>query len=488
LPNDAWLPSVSNPNQTGNFTFGNSCEDSTVSASTTAALAYGDGAGYVFDAPAGTTISGFNVQRAGNVTFGLESIPAALSAGLDVSGTGEWGGDCIAVLLNCIVGRLPAIAKGVSYSSLRVGVECSDLLSGCAAGAFVNLSAQFQAAQVELTDDTPPSIDSITGTLPGSSGPPAARTVDVVASDVGGGVSSIGLSIDGGPQTVQNAGGTCSKPYTRRAPCPPGLAKSFTVDTANYAVGAHSFVVTATDAADNVSTSAPIGFTVTGVPSGGGGGTGPSNGSPAVEQPVVHSDKSLIKTSSSKKVMVTGTLTTADGTPIAGAVLEISSLDLGTYDSKPKTIGTVTTAANGGFSVLIKPNGAKRINMLFKPNPASLGTAVSSTIVREDLELSAKGSKSKVKSSARFAISGDLDGAGEAADGTPVEIDVSIGGRWRAVGVEEANSKGRYTWNYRFLRVTHSTIFTFRTLVRRNTAWPWPTEFSSKTVKVLVTP
>jgi hypothetical protein len=161
------------------------------------------------------------------------------------------------------------------------------------------------------------------------------------------------------------------------------------------------------------------------------------------------------------------------------------SLDLGVFNASAKSIGSITTTSNGRFSVRVKPNGAHRISVLFKPYPASIGTAVTSSIVREDLSLSVKRSKSRVKPGGKLTLNGVLDGAGSAADGAPVEIDARIGGSWRAVGVVEANSRGSYKWHYKFTRVKQPTQFTFRVTVRHNKVWPWPTE-TSKSVKVLV--
>jgi hypothetical protein len=166
-------------------------------------------------------------------------------------------------------------------------------------------------------------------------------------------------------------------------------------------------------------------------------------------------------------------------------VLDVTSLDLGVFNAAAKSIGTTTTTSTGRFSFRVKPHGAQRISVLFKPYPASIGTAVTSAIVREDLRLSVKRSKSHVKPGHSVTLSGKLEGAGAAAGGTPVEIDAKIGKSWRAVGVVEANSRGSYKWKYKFTRVQQPTRFTFRAIVRKNKSWPWPTE-TAKSLNVLV--
>ncbi len=480
LPNEAWLQAVTHTEQAASFAFGLGCGDASVTANPHSAYAFGDGAGLAFDAPPGTTIESYSVVRSASVTFPAGEAHPALSAGLR-GASGLYTGECDAVTSDCDTGSGEVSASGLTASNLRVGVECADEATGCAADVFTGLKATLHSAQVVLADNNAPTILSATGSLPGTSGYAGMRTLDVTATDVGGGVSSILFALDGGKPEVHNTGGSCSEPFTRRAPCPPGTATSFAVDLASLSAGLHSAVVTVVDAAGNSSSAGPVTFQVTSPPTG----PVPSNGQPSVEQPLVGTDTPVIRTSSSKNVTVQGTLKAGDGTPIGGAVLEVTALDLGIYDAKAKSLGTITTAPNGSFSIIVKPIGARRISVLFKPYPSSIGTAVASTIVRENLKLKAKRSKSRVKAGGRFSISGQLQGAGAASSGAPVEIDVNIGGKWRAVGVVKANAKGRFKWKYRFVRVTRPTKFRFRAVVRGNKAWPWPTKASSQ-VKVLV--
>lgn len=491
LPNSSWLTSVNTPSQTLSFSFGSNCGDLSVTANPADPYALNDGAAYVFDAPTGTTISGYAVNRVASITFPpATGGQAQLSAGIqETTGSTTTEFDCVLVTSNCEVTPSVVTKGGLALDKLSVGVRCAAESGTCPAGSFTKLSAGLLDARVDVEDPTVPVINAVGGALPGSSAPAGFHTLDVTATDVGGGVRMISLAIDGNFTQSSGAGGSCGQPYTLRAPCPSGLERTLNVNTAALTDGMHTATLTATDAAGNAST--PYSFTFVVAAGGqnggggGGGGTPPSNGSPAVEQPTVKAEKSVISSRNGKNVLVEGTLTTAQGVPVAGALLDVTALDLGVFDAAPKSIGTTTTTAAGRFSFRVKPDGARRISVLFKPFPASLGTAVTSTIVREDLTLSVKRSKSRIRPRGLLTLSGKLDGAGSAADETPVEIDALIGKRWRAVGVVEANSRGRYKWRYRFTRVQQPTRFRFRAIVRRNKTWPWPTE-KSKSVKVLV--
>jgi hypothetical protein len=498
LPNSAWLTSVHDPGQTLDFDFGGNCGDLSVSASPLGAYVNGNGAEYVFDAPTGTTISAYALHRSVAVAFPTYNPPPSLiSAGVsETSDKVTTYFDCVKVNSACGDFEQAFSRSGLEASKVSVGVNCADAES-CPAGSFTQLSARLMDARVDLDDSIAPVIVSVGGSLPGSSSAAGPQTIDVTATDVGGGVRTINLEIDGAFNQTGVAGGSCGEPYTLRAPCPSGLSRTLHVNTATLTNGTHTATLTASDAAGNVSRPSTFTFEVTsgGLSGGGGaggggngtGGTPPSNGSPAVEQPNVKTEKSVISSSTGKAVLVEGTLTTAAGAPVAGAVLDVTSLDLGVYNAAAKSIGTITTTVAGRFSIRVKPNGAQRISVLFKPNPASIGTAVTSTIVREELTLTVKRSKARVKPGGMLALSGSIDGAGAAADGTPVEIDAKIGKSWRAVGVVEANSHGNYRWHYRFTRVKQPTRFTFRAIVRKNKSWPWPTE-TAKSVTVLVAP
>lgn len=487
LPNSAWLTSVNTPSQSLDFSFGANCGDLSVIASPAANFAYGDGAEYVFDPPAGTTVSGYELTRGADVTYpGSGQGPPTLSAGVreTTGGTTEIF-DCALVTADCAI--TPAIVSrgGLALTKLSVGVQCENVRGDCPADSFTKLSTQLLNARVDIEDPAAPVIASVGGSLPGSNAPAGNQTLDVTASDVGGGVRMIDLAIDGAFNQTAIAGGSCGQPYTLRAPCPSGLVRTLNVDTAALTTGTHTATLTATDAAGTPSGAYSFTFNVSSGGASPGGGTPPSNGSPAVEQPTVKTEKSVISSASGKTVVVEGTLTTAGGAPVAGAVLDVTSLDLGVYNASPKSIGTTTTTAAGRFSIRVKPKGAQRISVLFKPYPASIGTAVTSTIVREDLSLSVKRSKSHIKPGGLLTLTGVLEGAGAAADGTPIEIDAKIGKSWRAVGVVESNSRGSYKWRYRFTRVKQPTRFTFRAVARKNKSWPWPTE-TAKSVNVLV--
>lgn len=473
---------MANPSQSATMAFLSSCGNLNVSGAVTDSFVNGDGGAWNFAAPSGTSISGYKLSRSARVAFSGGVGTRAFTAGIRELPAGPAvNRDCVATTSDCLVTTSFAERSGLALNRLSTGVWCADA-SGCPAGSFTQLNSSLIKARVDLDDTSEPQIVGIGGSLPNSNSAAAITTLLVNTSDIGGGVARTELSIDGGPWTMLTPGGNCAQPFLVRQPCPLSGQVTFAVDTSGYANGTHVGVVRAFDAADNVSTNAGFVFTVA---SGGGGGFTPTNGTPAVLKPIVVTEKSVIQTAGSGSVTVQGRLMTSTGAPISGAVLQVTSLDLAVFGSQERSIGEVTTSASGQFSVSVRPNGAQRISISFRPTSEAVGTAVTSAIVREKLSLSVKPSKRRVKPRGKLTLSGRLTGAGAARSGAPVEIDVKVNGRWRAVGVVETNGTGTYRWKYRFSRVKQPTRFIFRTQVRSNKAWPWPTR-TSRTVKVLV--
>jgi hypothetical protein len=467
------------------FAFGGACGDINVAASPVDAYANGDGGQYVFAAPPGTTITGYQLQRSVDVAFASPLPPnnPYVTAGLRETTSGPSSDlDCTMANVDCTVPPGIVDRSGLALTQLALGVYCTDP-NGCQPNAIVGLKSSLAWARVDLDDSTPPTVDAVGGPLTAPAAISGISAVDVTTSDAGSGIERVSLSVDGGPPVVLATGGSCVKPFLIGQPCPLSFSGTLTLDTGTLSAGQHVGSVRSTDAAGNAS--APLSFVFT-VASPAGPGQPPAvNGVPAVTRPQVRNTKSRITARKGKTAVVTGLLATAQGQPIAGAKLTAYALDLGVFDSKERMLGELTTGPDGRYALPVRLRGAQRVTIGFRPAPDLAITAVDSTIVREDLKLSIKRSKARVRPGGLLKLSGRLTGAGAAGVSAPVEIDVKIDGEWRAVGVVETSRRGVYKWHYRFRRVTEPTRFIFRVQVRANKSWPWPTE-ASKAVKVLV--
>ncbi|MGB1582928.1 MAG: hypothetical protein ACPHCI_03985 [Solirubrobacterales bacterium] len=498
LPATDWTQLSTNLPLTS-FDFSGTCDTGGLTVATKQSSFYstGDSASLQFAAAPNTDIVGISLTRQLRVQYqgGGSGTYSTIVREQRANATVDTG--CIAQSTNCSIGYPTPTSMGLTLNpadSVSMRIACT--IPTCPQGnGDVDVRATLVSARVDLDDAHAPTVTSITGSLLSSVSEPGLRSVVVAASDVGGGIRRVSLAVDGGTPDVYETGGSCAEPFSSRVPCPLNLTSAFVVDTNQLAIGSHTVNVVVEDVAGTTTSYGPIPFTVLAAspappavpqPPTGSGGQLLSNGAPAVERPIMSLAKTRIESKKSGTVTINGVLVAPGGAPIGGAALQPIETDIGDVDAVETALPATFTAADGSFSIPVRAAGAKRIRISFRPNPSAAETAVVSVLVRQELRLSVKRSRSKLKRRGRLTISGRLTGAGAATNDAPVEINARVGRSWRAVGVVETNSRGVYKWRYRFVSVRRTKTFKFRALVRRSAAWPWPTEVG-RTIKVRVT-
>jgi Bacterial Ig-like domain len=229
----------------------------------------GTSAGWTFTAPAGTTITAITYER----YLGHENDTSnTWSPALRADETVVSGQSCTVVFpsVGCTLGGPAGEAEaagitGLSAHQLTFGVLCQ-APSGheCVTGASQHeVWAAMYGATVTLSDTTPPTLGTPSGTLwgPGPAGGfhKGTESVTVSAQDIGGGVRSIVLAADGQP--VERYEASCD--FTKPMPCPASSGpQTLTLATTELADGTHTLTLTATDAAGNESTAASEQITV----------------------------------------------------------------------------------------------------------------------------------------------------------------------------------------------------------------------------------
>ncbi len=498
LPATDWTQQSTNLPLTS-FDFFGTCETGGLTVATKQSSFYstGDSASLQFAAPPSTEIVGFSLTRQLRVEYqgSGSGTYSAIVRERRANATVDTG--CIAQSTNCSIGYPTPASLGLTLNpadSVSMRIACT--IPTCPQGnGDVDVRATLVSARVDLDDSATPSVTNVAGNLPSSVAEPGLRNVVVSSADTGGGIRRVSLQIDGGSPQVYETGADCVEPFSTRIPCPLNLTSAFVVDTRALSVGVHTINVAVEDVAGNTSSFGPTPFTVLAASPAlpqppqlpiGSGGQPLTNGAPAVERPIMSLAQTRIESRKSGTVTINGVLVAPGGAPIGGAGLQPTETDIGDVDAVETALPVTATAADGSFSIPVRAAGAKRIRISFRPNPSAAETAVVSVLVRQQLRLSVKRSRSKLKRRGRLTISGRLTGAGAATNDAPVEINARVGRRWRAVGVVETNSRGVYKWRYRFVSVRRSKTFKFRALVRRSAAWPWPTEVG-RTIKVRVT-
>lgn len=159
----------------------------------------------------------------------------------------------------------------VNASSVTGTFYCA--LSSC---SYTGTSVVTDRVDPSIEDDHAPTFDSApSGSLLTGGAVSGVRGVAFSASDLGGGIYSASLLIDGvAVRTVQpdSNGGRCVRPFTTLVPCQLQVSGSISIDTTTLREGGHQVQVAVTDATGtNTTVSAPTTITVDNValPSGG---------------------------------------------------------------------------------------------------------------------------------------------------------------------------------------------------------------------------
>lgn len=234
----------------------------------------GSSAGWRFTAPANTTITGITYER----YLGHQSDPDNYwSPALRAEDTivGETCLDTVENGETCAVGGppgkgiKPAEVTGLRAHELSVSILCKALAGQqCVTGATQHeVWAAMYGATVTLEDNFAPTLSTPSGSLweegQANGYHKGQESLTVEGRDVGGGVRSIILAVDGKPVTTYEA--SCDFTYTR--PCPLSTGpQTLTLDTTALSDGTHTLTLEAVDAAGNHSTIATKQVTVDNTP------------------------------------------------------------------------------------------------------------------------------------------------------------------------------------------------------------------------------
>lgn len=451
-----------------------------------------------FDLPPGGAISDYEINRSIRTSGAVSgyNYAAAIRETSGATNT-DWG--CASYLsppyFNCSNLGSPTnpgdpgnLVNYVGPNLTGLGVWAACWNNGCSA-PFSIPAAEFNlfSSRVSVVDNDPPTLTGLGGALIRAEAVRGKTDLFVDAADVGGGVRSLTLAIDGGaPQTITaDTTATCAEPFEVPEPCPAQLGRIFTVDTTLLTEGFHSAGGTITDAAGNSTPYGPVSFVVQNKYANPGNPTDPDNGTPPVADPEIRLDRAMVDHAPGKAASITGRLLTSGGQPIAGAGLEVTSISLGGTSSEEVPLAPVTTGADGRFTVENKGLGARRITVSFAPVVGGVPTRRASATLRSKLKLKFKAKPRRIRIGKAVKFTGKIVGGGPSVRGATTEIQAKAGGRWQTVANVSAKASGKFRWKYRFRHVERNAIFSFRALVRSNPGWPWPT-VKSKKLKVRI--
>ncbi len=228
----------------------------------------GTSADWTFTAPAGTTITELTYERYIGQTLDPRN---SWSPALRADGAIVPGETCLDTVENgeaCSVGGPPgtgiepARITGLDAHELTLGIICQAPSGNeCVTGATQHqVWAAMYGATVTVSDPTPPSLGVPSGSLwEAGAFHKGTESVAVEASDLGGGVQSIVLSVDGRAMETYNA--PCN--FTFPQPCPSSTgSQTLSLPTTQLSDGKHILTLAAVDAAGNQSSVASQEITV----------------------------------------------------------------------------------------------------------------------------------------------------------------------------------------------------------------------------------
>ena len=476
---------------------------------------FGAGAWDTFTAPAGLTISGFTVWRYeadtasqpyGSPASNLDYSPGPLSVqGLCTDGCSRGNpGSPLSAENEVSVGSLGGVTQ-IQWSG-----ACGGGPGGtCPESGAGTLSSQYNvyAADIDLVDDTPPTVSDVSGPLLAGGTLSGSQAVSFSATDSGSGVYGGSLVVDGHTvvsQILNTNGGACQslgltsdgqRSFEHAQPCESSLSASLSLNTDLLTAGQHSLELIVEDAAGNQTIAYNGTITTSGPPqvgvNGSLSGLGPhvANGDPCAGEALelaVNGKRRPPVVTYGKPVTVRGVLHCGT-VPIRGASVTIKTIG-GPSSAAINT--SVETALDGSLTYKVPVGPDRRVEFSYTaysndPGPSATATAAIKIRPRIKLRITPR------LSSNRHSIhwTGTVAGGPYPPQGVTLDVEVKEGRKWRIFGEVVANRKGRFRYRYRFHATEEPSTYIFRVALPHSGSGGYPfTPGASNTVGVHVNP
>jgi hypothetical protein len=444
-----------------------------------------------FVAPADTTIARYTLQR---------TVAVTTSSPYYYSESEGRGGD-YAVYDNCWAtnacsglgdstspfGPTSAFTRADAtgrLTALRIKAGCSvDGQSACGAVAGAGVEVRLYQATITLADTSAPVMATApSGPLVSSAPLTGAQLLSISTSDRGSGIYQVALEVDG--TVVQRAtldanGGRCQMPFTRAAPCPLSVSGTLTLDTTQFADGAHQLRILVTDAAGNTTPWGPaVMTTANGVCNPSPAGTGmrvTASFRPASKKH--RRRRTSTVTRYGRRVTVSGRLRGADGSPVPGASICVVS-----RKDEPgaglRVEGQAQTDATGHYAFTVESGPSRRIWFVHRVGDGAVSAAVRLG-VRTYVKL--RPSRRALRNGQRLGLTGQT-ARPTSSRGVLVLLEVRRGDHWQVFKRAHADRRGRFATTYRFTRTVGTLRYRFRALVPAQEGYPYATGASRSVV------
>ena len=310
---------------------------------------------------------------------------------------------------------------------------------------------------ISLQDDTDPAFSAApAGSLFAGGALAGTHGVSFSATDTGSGVQQATLEVDGTAVATQTLG--CAPPYTATVPCKLSASGTVALDTATLTDGPHAVRLLLKDASGNTAAYGP--FTVTTA-------NAPSACAPAAAAEVVTTRRSAT-IGYGARLNLRGTVAGA----AAGTVVRVISEVKGSRASR--LVATpLTTDAQGRFSYRVPAGPSRTLRFAYRSGSEGAFRCSKPLAVNVRARVSLRASPRTVSSGSRVRFSGRLRGGHVPRNGKVVELQAFERGRWRTFRTVRSNSKGAFSYRYRFSFRASGVTFPVRARVRADTGYPF---------------
>jgi hypothetical protein len=440
---------------------------------------YGAGGLWTFLPPAGTSIAAFDLIWSGTAAAGGESTISRSDQPDPVyerRNAQDFGTDHV-------------VEANVDLTSLTALVACSFSQPNCTNPSGPIASYRIAESTMTLRDGSVPTASNLSGDLIANPEWRGPMSLAFTASDGGSGVYRVIVNVDGqdalgvvadaNDGRCADADATNSDPheFLWPAPCRTSVGPQLSVDTGRLPVGAHSVSLVLEDAAGNRATIyGPVPKTILAPPID----RGAENGTPASDAARFTGRRHRTVTTSfrHRRVRVRGRLVGPDGTPIAGARIEVLS-QLHRAGARFRAIGSTRTSRKGGFSFKAPPGASRTLRFGYRSrvNDGAF-TATLDVLQRVRASATLRASRRFVPRGGSVVFRGRLRGGYVPPRGKLVELQATDRGRWRTFALVRSDRHGGFRYRYRF---SGSGRFAFRARVRFERAYPYVLGYSRRT-------
>jgi hypothetical protein len=354
-----------------------------------------------------------------------------------------------------------------------------------------NRPVDIHGAEVTLRESVLPSLALTGGTLTSNGVQSGVRNVGYSAIDRESGVAKTEVLLDDRVVAVRNFAGDANRcPHTSWNACQEEVVEEVSVDTRAVPDGTYTLGARTTDAAGNTTVTRASSVTVRNqaLPAVAGASPGlapPTSAPTGIHVTHVNSTRTFVTSRLIRygsRASLRGVLRDPTGNPIPNAVVDVL-LQTERKNSKLRKVTSRTTDSDGRFEYKTNSGPSRLVRFAYgRSSDNSTYTFTHDVKVKSKAGVTLHVSATRLRNGQSVRFYGTIRGNKQRK---VLEIQVRQRGRWDTISSVRSDSKGRWSWRYRFKRTYEPTQYKFRARVRTESGFPYATGHSrTRSVRV----